>query len=157
MLFGVLAVAIAVAVFAYTSRCPCTAAAKQSHRVVDDASKPFAAPQQALHSTAYVLSWMGEAEPTEALRVHFLLATEPYSTYSCNARDIFGAHGRVRVTLPKGAYAVRAAFGDGTQAVAHDVPPGALVTLTETTLAAQPTDEPLAAAEVPTGVCSKDQ
>ena len=36
--------------------------------------------------------------------------------------------------MPKGDYALRAVFGDGTQAVAHDVPANALVTLTETTL-----------------------
>ena len=157
VLFGVLAVAIAVAVFAYTTRCPCAAdrGALPPQRSAETA-KPIATPPET-HSTAYVLSWMGDAGPTEALRVHFLLAAAPYSTYSCTARGIFGVHGRVRVTLPKGAYAVRATFGDETQAVAHDVPPGALVTLTETTLKVQPTTEPLAAAEVPTGVCSKDQ
>ena len=162
LLFGVVVIALAVAFFAYTTRCPCEErkAAKSVSFVEPEASKqeakPFVEAAADLKSTAYVLSWMGDASPSETLKVHFLLSAKPYTTYSCTARGIFGVHGRVRITLPKGGYAVRAVFGDGTQAVAHDVPANALVTLTETTLKAEAMSEPLAASEVPTGVCTRD-
>lgn len=155
--FGVFAVAIAVVVFLFSTRCcacETRAPAQAIVAVPEEEAKPFAAPE--LQATPYVLSWMGDAAPTQALKLHFLLATAPYTTYSCDARSTFGVHGRVRVTLPKGTYAVRAAFGDGTQTVAHDVPPHALVTLTETTMQTQAVDEPLSASEVPAGVCVRN-
>lgn len=169
VLFGIVAVAVAVAAFAYTTRCPCADASAETpssltgHVDTDGHSssshnKPFVeSPLAELKSTIYVLSWQGEASPTESLKVHFLLNDEPYSTFSCNARDIFGSHGRVRVTLPKGSYTVRAVFGDTSQSVSDAAPQGGLVTLTETTLATRILTDHVAAADVEVGVCSRDK
>ena len=159
VLFGVVVLSIAVAVFAYGTRCPCEP--KQVHFVEPDdepSAKPFEQrPIADLKSTLFVLSWQGDAAPTKALKVHFLLKAEPHSTFSCNAYDIFGSHGRVRVTLPKGEYVVRIVFGDGTQSVCDSVPSGGLVTLTEVALRCQKLTEHVAAADVPVGACLKDQ
>ena len=176
VLFGVVAVAIAVAVFAYTSRCPCDKAKQHLGTAHDTApgtahmsaplptgvppgdAKPFVEPPLTdLKSTVYVLSWQGSIEPSEVLGVHFLLTTEPFSTYSCTARDLFGSHGRVRVTLPKGTYAVRAVFDpEGTQQVSEAAKDGGLVILTESSLECRVLREHVAAVDVLEGTCRKD-
>ena len=170
-LFAVIAVSVAIAVFAYTTRCPCTS---PKHKAVRDLAAPPLQTQhasadadvahaktdgdvQSLQSSTFVLSWIGAQTPNEATRVHFLLASQPYSAYSCTAGGMFGVHGRVRVTLPKGEYVLRAVFGDGTQSVLHDVPAHALVSLSETSLSAQAVEGPLSAADVPDGVCAKEK
>ena len=175
VVFGIVSICVAVAVFSYTSRCPCETTKTKSVSFVEPVQaspqtdvKPFVQdshpqtktppPQSAsLKSTSFVLSWVGgTVGPAEGQRVHFLLNEKPYTTFSCSAKSIFATHERVRVTLPKGSYVVRVVFGDATQAVSYDVPSGGLVTLTETTLAAVVPSDPLAVPEAEVGVCSRD-
>lgn len=156
-LFGLVAVCVAVTMFSYLSRCPCEKKRPSfTLEATPSEAKPFVEPTPSLKSTVFVLDWRGDEAPTKGLRVHFLLNEEPYSTFSCNARDIFGSHGRVRVTLPLGGYMVRAVFGE-TQSVCNGTPQGGLVTLTESTMACQKLEGEVAAAEVNVGVCSKDK
>lgn len=166
LIFGVVVICIAVAVFAITSRCDCEPKRVRfqdnhtpEHRDTKHADKPFVSPATLsdLKSTIFVLSWQGNVAPTQTLKVHFLLTSHPYSTFSCTAQTLFGSHGRVRVTLPKGAYTIRTVFGDGTQSVCEQTPDGGLITLTETTLHCQILREHVAAVDAPIGACAQDK
>lgn len=170
VIFGVIVIAIAAAIFFYATRCPCDkkqAAAPgdksgdKNHTTTPPASmsQPFVSPSSSsladLKSTVYVLAWDGATAPRDDLRVHFLLTAAPHSTFHCDAHALFGTHKRVRVTLPKGTYIVRAEFGKGGQAVVDNVPEGGMLTLTEATLMGQALTEPVAAADVQAGVCAR--
>ena len=163
VVFGVVLVTLSLAIFAFTTRCPCKAKKAVSfvepvQKVAADTAKPFADEEAAasLKSTVYVLSWDGAGAPSEGLRVHFLQSDAPHGTFGCEARSLFGAQGRVRVTLPKAAYIVRAVFADGTQGIVQDVPDGGLVTLTDGAVRGEVLREPVAAADVQAGVCTRD-
>lgn len=114
-LFGLVVVLSVTTFFLWTTRCPCA---------TDDADGTVDGTVDG--ASHFVVEWTGDAAPPDTTKLHFLLATEPYTTFSCDLRTLLGVHDRVRLSLPSGAYYCRAVFLDGMQSVCggSPIPPG---------------------------------
>ena len=157
---------LAVAVFAYSTRCPCESSPRLPSSPLPPSSAPLPSPREEdkpyserplsnLHATVYVLSWSGDTSPPPApMKLHFLLNSHPYTTYTGSVRPLFSAHDRVRLTLPKGGYTVRASFADGTQGADDSIPDGGMVVLSETEVRCRAMEAHVSAPDVPAGAFS---
>lgn len=108
----------------------------------------------ATHSV-FACHWNEHGAPPPEMELSFLLATAPHTTHSCRAATLFAHHRRVKLTLPRGEYLVRATFADGTQSVTSRTFEGNYTAeLTHSTLECTPAlPADLQAPDVPNGSC----
>lgn len=153
VIFGALCVTVALCVFLMTTRCPCDRSDGDADGDVDgdaDVSTPPTTSND--HVSSFIIAWVGD-EPADT-QLAFLLNTDPYHTYICNAKTLFSSHSRVRVTLPRGEYLVRAQFTNGTQRVAEGTWHGdVLVSVSDQTLECEGKSTDFAVAPAPSEAC----
>ena len=152
---GALCVAVALVLYLWATRCPCARNDKKEEKKEDEET-PSRADEHNQHVSTFVCAWTdAAAAPSAATRLAFLLNTDPYHTYECNAGALFATDRRVRVTLPRGEYLVRATFDDeGRQTVAEGAWSGnAIVSLTASTLSCTGATTAEAVPAAPAGAC----